>query len=153
MKKVYDSFIATLKARNWNYDEGTDDRGNRKITLGVRGDDLPMRFVIRFDESRKLVVFHSFMNFEFGPEKRVEGALACCMINYNIVNGAFDYDISDGSVLFRMVCPVHDTVPGQETFDYMINCSCSTIDQYNDKLLAISKGYMSLDEFNAEIHS
>lgn len=38
---------------------------------------------------------------------------------------------------------------GDGLFQYMIGCACVTVDKYNDKFLAISKGYLSINDFIA----
>jgi hypothetical protein len=34
-----------------------------------------------------------------------------------------------------------------EVFEYMLSCSFATIDEYNDKLLMLANGTISLDKF------
>ena len=39
-----------------------------------------------------------------------------------------------------------------ECFSYMLICACQTIDKYNDKLLMVAKGVISLQQFLSMIN-
>ena len=117
------------------------------ITYGVRGDDLPMDFLVIVDEDRQLLRMVSPFQFKMDEAKRVEGAIITCAATERIANGCFDYDFSDGSISFRMNQIFMDCEIGEELIRYMINVSVQTVDEYNDKFFMVSKGMTSLDDF------
>ena len=73
------------------------------------------------------------------------------MINWYLVNGSFDYDMSDGQVVYRIAQSYRDCDLSTDVVKYMVNCMVGTVDDYNDILLAISKGNMSLGDLKAKL--
>lgn len=143
-QQVYRTVCTALEARDWNYEK---DEPKLVVHFGVRGEDIPMKLVIAVDEGRQLIRVMSMLPFKMPEDKRVEGAAAVCAATYGMVDGGFDYDISDGSIVFRMTASFRESIIGEEMIQYLISCTCSMVDQYNDKFLALSKGIMSMSEF------
>ncbi|MBO5312885.1 MAG: YbjN domain-containing protein [Clostridia bacterium] len=142
-KEVYETLCSALDNRNWRY-----SRNDEKliIDVSVSGDDLPMDFMIKCDADYQIIRLQSFLPFKMSEEKRVEGSIVTNYINYRLVDGSFDYNIGDGTILFRLTSSFRDSLVQEEVFDYMIDVSCGTIDAYNDKLLMLSKGLMSISD-------
>ena len=143
-KMVYETICSTLTARNWKFTRHDDDL---TITCGARGDDLPMDIVIIVNQTAQVVSLYSVLPFNVKENARVDAALAVCIANYGLVNGSFDYDVSDGEIRFRMVSSFRESILGEELFDYMLMCSAITIDKYNDKFLMISNGMWNIEQF------
>ncbi len=117
------------------------------VEFGVLGEDIPMDFVVNVDAQRQLVMLFSQVNIATDEDKRLDIAVATGFINNKIVNGSFDYDISTGKIWFRMVNSFMDSELGEELFAYMIFSAANTIDEYNDKFLMLSKGFISIEQF------
>ena len=73
--------------------------------------------------------------------------MAVCVANYGLVNGTFDYDLSDGEIRFRIVSSFRESILSEELFNYMVLVAASTIDDYNDKFLMVSKGMLTIQQF------
>lgn len=142
--QVYKTLCEAIERRNWTYQKEDDEL---LVCFGVSGDDIPLRFILVVDVERQLVRLSSPLPFKMGEDKRVEGAIATCAASYGIVDGSFDYDLSDGSIAFRMTASFRESVIGEGLFHYLIDCSCATVDKYNDLFLALSKGIMSIADF------
>ena len=80
-KKVYDTLCATLDSMGWTYTKGNDDFSIKSVT---RGDDLPIDFYIAADAERYTLMFISNLPFVVPEDKRMEIALAICMMNDSI---------------------------------------------------------------------
>lgn len=145
-KSVYEGFCTMLDNNDWHYDRHDDDL---TITCGARGEDLPMEFIIMVNTAAQVVSVYSMMPTKMPEDKRVEGAIAVAMANHGMVNGHFDYDVSDGSILYKMVTSFRGSLLAEEVYHYMIMLSASIVDDYNDKFLMISKGMMTLEQFAA----
>ena len=143
-REVYDTLCRALDNMDWNYEKIEE---NLVIKSGVKGDDLPIDFIMRVNPKNEIVSFISFMPFKVEEEKRFDVALATCIANYGMVDGSFDFDLADGSLLFRLTSSYRESTLGEELFEYMIMVSANTIDHYNDKFLAISKGLITLEQF------
>jgi hypothetical protein len=63
------------------------------------------------------------------------------------VDGCFDYDLSDGQILFRLTSSYRDSLLSEALFEYMVMVSASTIDKYNDRFFMLAKGMISLEQF------
>lgn len=143
-KSVYETICKALDARDWKYKRFDEDL---TISCGARGDDLPMDIIIMLNTQAQVVSVLSPMPYKVAEEKRVDVALAIAIANYGLVNGSFDYDLSDGEIRFRMVSSFRDSVLGEELFDYMVMVTASTVDRYNDRFLMISKDILSIEQF------
>lgn len=142
--RAYDTICRMLDNRQWKYTRHDDDL---VITCGVRGDDLPMDVIFKVREQQQVVSLISPLPFKMAEDKRVDGALAVCVANYGLINGSFDYDLSDGEIRFRMVSSFRDCELSEDVFNYMLICSVGTVDDYNDKFMMLSKGMMTIQQF------
>lgn len=147
-KLTYRTLCEMLDENKWYYDKNEEEL---TIDAGIKGDDLPIKFKIRVNLRNQIVSFLSWMPFDVPADKRVEAAIAIHAVNYSLADGSFDYDISDGSILFRLTTSFRESILGKELFAYMIDVSAVTIDEYNDKFFAISKGLISLEKFLEEL--
>lgn len=143
-KKVFDSLVNMLDSRDWKYEKFEDEL---LIRSGIKGDDLPIEFIMVVKPKNQLVQFLSKLPFSMPDDKRVDGAIAVCAANYGLIDGSFDYDISDGEIIFRLNSSYRESVLGPDLFEYMIMVSASTIDNYNDKFFMLAKGMITVEQF------
>lgn len=143
-QKVYETLCATLDSHAWKYKKNEDCFS---IECRAQGEDLPMEISIKVDPNRQLIILLSHLPFIISEEKRLDVAIATSIVNNKLVDGSFDYDITDGHMFFRMTSSFIESEIGNELFSYMLMCSCHTIDKYNDKFLMLSKGMMSIENF------
>lgn len=146
-KQVYKTLCEAVERREWNFGK---DEEKLLVHFGVSGDDIPMQFIIVVDADRQLIRLMSPMPFKMSEDKRVEGAIATCAASFAMADGSFDYDLSDGEIVFRMTASFRDSLIGDGLFQYMISCSCAMVDKYNDQFLAINKGLISIADFIAK---
>ena len=143
-KRAYATVIAMMDNDNLKYSR---DDENLRIDLGFDTDDLEVKIKFVIDEERELVRIFSFLPFKFSEDKRVEGAIATCVANHGMVNGSFDYDFTDGEILFKLVNSYKGDCFSTEAASYMLSVAVSTVDNYNDRFFALAKGLMSLSDF------
>ena len=146
---TFATLCRALDNREWNYRKNEE---TLTIECGAQGDDLPMEFNIKVDASRTLVLLFSHLPFVIQEDKRLDVAIAVSAINNVLVDGCFDYNISDGNIFFRMTNSFIDSKLGEEVFAYMVFCACHTIDEYNDKLLMLAKGMLSIEQFLSSLN-
>ena len=140
---VYKTLCQMLDDNQWKYKKNEEELS---IHCGAQGDDLPMEITIEVDKKRQLVTLLSPMPFAVPEKRRSALAVAVSKANYGIVDGSFDYDFLSGRIVFRLTACYHESLIGKELFNYMLMCSCYTIDEYNDKFLMVAKSDMSTDE-------
>lgn len=149
-RATYETLCRFLDSKKRQY---TKDEEQLLINCSVRGEDLAMPITVKIYSDRLIAVLISHMTFEIPEDKRLDVAIAICAINNRVINGSFDYNIKDGSIYFRMSNSFMESELSTEVFEYMLMCSCSTIDEYNDKLLMLAKGMISLQQMLASLDS
>ena len=142
--EVYETLCSMLDNINWKYDKIEE---KLMIKSGVKGDDLPIDFLVIVKPRNQVVQFISSLPFNMPEDKRVEGALAICTANYGLVDGSFDYDLSDGQIVFRLTSSYRESLLSEALFEYMIMVSASTIDKYNDRFFMLAKNMITLEKF------
>ena len=147
-QSVFSTVCEMLDDKGWRYQK---DAEKLKINCSATGEDLPIdvRFIV--DAERDLVMFLSSLNFSVPEEMRETMAKAVSMINYSTVAGSFDFNPADGALWFRLTSSYRDSLVSKGVYEYMLIVSCSTVDEYNDKLLMLAKGNMSLQELQEHI--
>ncbi len=145
-KQVYNTLCDAIEKRDWSFGK---DEENLMVHFGVTGEDIPMQFIVIVDVDRQLIRVMSPLPFKMSEAKRMEGAIAACVASYGMADGSFDYDLSDGTIVFRMTASFRESLIGEGLFQYLISCSCAMVDEYNDKFLAIDKGLLSISDFIA----
>ena len=143
-REVYNTLCTAIENRNWNYEK---EEEKLLVHFGVNGDDIPMQFILVVDEDRQLIRLMSPLPFNMSEEKRMDGAIATCVASFGMADGSFDYDLTDGQIVFRMTASFRGSIIGDGLFQYMISCACAMVDKYNDQFLAINKGVMSINDF------
>lgn len=141
---VYNTICKALDSKKWVYSKHPEDL---VVTFSSVGDDIPMDFVMAVDAKRELIRMLSRLPLTFDSGHRVDGAIATSQINYTLADGSFDYDYDSGKVSFRLTATFKDSLISEGLILYMISCACYTVDEYNDKLLMLAKGLMSLEDF------
>lgn len=143
-RQNYATLCSALDSHEWNYQKHEEDLA---ITCTARGDDLPVELTVTVDADRELVMVMSRLPVVAPEDKRVETTIAVSAANNIMVNGCFDFDLSNGCLYFRIANSYIDSELGEDLFFYLIMCACTTIDEYNDRFLMLSKGMIDLNKF------
>ncbi|MBR2971274.1 MAG: YbjN domain-containing protein [Clostridia bacterium] len=144
-QRVYKSIINMLDSRDWKYERHDEDL---LIKSGIKGEDLPIEFILFVDAERELIRLLSKLPFSIPEDKRVDAAVAVCAANNCMINGCFDFDMNDGDLSFRLVSSYKSgSVLSDDLLEYMILVSASTIDKYNDKFFMLGKGMLTAEQF------
>ena len=143
-KAVFESLVNHLNNIHLNFaQEELEDRF--VIRFNMSGDDIPMRFFLYVNPNQRIITLHSPQPVKFPEDKLDVACKAICAINYRLSDGDFQIDIRDGEVLFNMSNSYADSLISDEVFNYMLGMSINIVDEFNDKLLMLSKGLIDLD--------
>ena len=142
--QVYSTLCDALDERGWSYEK---EEEKLLVHFGVRGNDVPMQILILVDADRQLIRVMSPIGFKIKQDNLLDGAIACTVASYGMVDGNFDYDISDGSILYRLTASYRGSKIGKGLFHYLIDCTCATVDDYNEKFLGLNKGTLTIQDF------
>lgn len=143
-KVAFDTLCQVLDHHEWHYEK---DEKDFLIECGAQGEDLPMKLTIKVDPDIMLILLLSHLPFVIQEDKRLEMAIAVSAINNILVDGCFDYDVTSGHMFFRMTNSFLESAVSEEVFSYLLYGSCQIIDEYNDKILMLAKGMLSLERF------
>ncbi len=146
-KKVYENLCTAMEKRGWPFNRNDE---MLSIQCGAQGDDLPMEIKVIIDAEKELIMLLSRLPFVVPEDKRFDVAVAASVTNDRLVDGSFDFDISNGRMFFRLTSSFIESEIGEELFVYMIMVSCKTIDDFNDKFFMLEKGMLSLENFISE---
>ena len=146
-RQVFQSLCSALDAGDLRYQR---DEENLRIEFTIRGKDLPIYIRIKVIPTQQLVLLLSEVPYRFPEDKRVDGAIAVSIVNDRLANGCFDYDVRNGSIWFRMTNSYIDSDLSKDLFDYMVNVSCNTVDDFNDKFVSIGLGSMDVSSLFPE---
>lgn len=146
-KATYDSIVAYLNAKDWHFEE---DAENLVIRSGIKGEDLPIQFILHVNARSSVVQFISSLPFQMPEDMRIDGAVAVAVANYGMVNGSFDYDLSDGEIRFRLTTAYDEGEFDAKLVDYMIGVGASTVDSYNDRFFMLAKKMLTVEDFIAK---
>ena len=143
-QEIFDALVNMLDTRDWKYEKFEEDL---VIKAGIKGEDLPIELIVVVKPKNQVVQLLSRLPFQIPEEKRVDAAIAICVANNGLVDGSFDYDISEGDITFRLTCSYRESYLSADLFEYMLLVSAGTIDDYNDKFFMIGKNMMSVQQF------
>ncbi len=142
-RAAFQALCEMLEEKDWHYEK---DAENFFIICGAQGEDLPMKIRIEVDAERQLIMLLSQIPFTIPEDRRTALAVAVSAANNGMIDGSFDYDYLGGDIVFRMTSSFRDSLVGKDLFEYMLLCSCFTIDRYNDKFLMVAKSDMSYED-------
>ncbi len=144
--KVYQTILDAMEKKNLEYQRNDEEL---KVSSLVSGEllFLPVQIRLSVDEDRKLIRLIAPLGFHFPEKRRVDGALATGFISSTLAYGAFEYDISDGEVNFRMANPYENCDIHVNTIIDMVMYTLATLHTYVEPLFMISKGMMDVEDF------
>lgn len=143
-KEVYATLLRMLDNQKWNYEK---EEEKLLIRCGLSSEDFPVEFIVVVKPDKEVVQFLSKIPCVIPEDKRAECAIAVCIANYGLCDGSFDYNISDGTIVFRMTSSYRESLISEKLFEYMIFTSAWTVDKYNDRFFMYAKGMMTLQDF------
>lgn len=146
-KKNFNILISMLEQQKLKYTIEQNRQDFSHVRIRFTGEDLPMDLHLLFRPERQLVSLFSPMPFVIPEERRREAAIAVAVANHGLADGSFDLNWSDGTVRFRLTAAFMDTTLSGALFEYLLYVAADTIDRYNDRLLALSEGRMTLQAF------
>lgn len=143
-QKMYQTLCDILNDGKVRFEK--DDQ-NLTINFTMTGEDLPMKFFIIINAESELINIFSPIPAKFSSEKLLDGAVAVCQANYTTTYGCFEYDLSNGTILFKMNSSYKDSLISSTVFYALIMVANMCVDKFNDKFLLLAKGLITLETF------
>lgn len=111
------------------------------------GEDLHIPVTIRLSPENRVLAVLCECPFTVPARGRDDVALAANMINFSLADGSFDFDYLRGRLRFRVTSGYYDSLLGKEAVYRMLTYALIATDEYNDKLLDIALGRLSVSRF------
>lgn len=144
-QEVFATLCEMLDEKGMRYEKHENEL---VVTFIMGGEDIPMQFVLNVDVEKQLIRLMSPIPASFDGDKKMDGALATCQINFRLADGSFDYDYESGKVYFRMTSSFVDSLISKDLFEYMVGVASLAVDEFNDKLFMLAKGNLCLEDFD-----
>lgn len=142
-KSVFKTFCEVLDEKSVKY---TKKKDRLAVNCILHGNDIPVAIDAVVDENDMIVLALSPLYFTVPKERREVIAVAVSEINAYLLDGHFDFDYFTGSINFRIFLSFANSIIDKQAFEYMIDTIFAVVDDYNDKLLFISKGDMGIED-------
>lgn len=141
---VYNRLIETLEHMGWCYDKLENDL---EVRYRVNGEDIPMEFAIIVNEDTQMVQFLSILPMTFTEEKQWEAVMAVCEATRGLAYGEFSFNVANRKVIYTAASLFLDCEIDEEWFRCQMDYAHHIVDAYNDRFLALAKGYIDLEKF------
>lgn len=145
--EVLDSFCKILDKLEVNYER--DDEKLYAMFI-YKGEDFEERIFLKVTPQNETVSIHCFMPFNIVKEKKADIAMAICAVNDEIVCGKWEYDL-EKHISFNVTQMYSGSLIGAEVFERMFLIMVQGIEEYDDKFLAINKGYLKPEDITKEL--
>lgn len=143
-KQIFDVCVFALEKRKWKYDK---NENNLTIETGITGDDFPICFSLKIIPELMIIQLNSKLPFIVPDEKITDIAVAVCFANTFLCDGNFDYEMSEGTISFRMTSSYRESIISPELICYMMDWTAVQVDIYDEKLYGISEGLIDFKQF------
>ncbi len=141
---MYQAACKALKENDWSFAEHPE---NLVITAGAKGDKMPIPLIIQEQRNINTLSIYSELPFTVPETARDRIAVAINLINYNIINGCFDYQCTQGKIIFRIAQYVGEGGITPNDIHHLILTAYFTANKFNHRILDIANAAkMSLDE-------
>ena len=145
-RTVYDSVCATLDAMGLKYDKIENDL---VVTLGHRGEDMNHDLIFIVNAEQEVIQLIERLPYSVDTQKAADVACAVCLINSRLLVGKFSYDLGE-HISYKVTQVYSGSLIGEETIKRMILALVFSVEEYDDKLMALSKGYLKVDDFKED---
>ncbi len=143
-RAMYEKVKEMLTEKNVRFQSADEQM---MINFVISGDDLPMEIYVISDAGGQKLRTLSKMPFTVSNDKMVEMATAVCIANSGLYMGNFDYVLTEGVIFFAIQQSYLDTDLSKELIDLVIAETVDAVDKYNDRLMLLNKGMLTLEQF------
>ncbi len=144
------SLILYFDGDDWNYHilEGQDT-----IVLAFKGHNGEWNCIVQVRSEEQQIVFYSAYEEAVPEERRDAVSNLLTRLNYQLVFGAFEFDLDDGELNFRTAIDVDGIIPEIRLIRNMVHTNIITMDRYLPAITAVISGSepkRALDHLDAQ---
>ena len=142
-KAIYESLCNVLDKMEIHYRKYEEDL---VISFGYKGKDMNHDLLIGVNVKQEVIQLLERLPYEISEEKATEIACAVCYVNSQILSGQFVYNMKD-RLSFEVTQIFTGSLIGEEALHRMIMALIYTVEDYDDKFMALNKGYLKVEDF------
>ncbi|MBE6689459.1 MAG: hypothetical protein E7588_09365 [Ruminococcaceae bacterium] len=140
---VYNTICTTLDNMGLTYKKHEE---KLVITLGHQGEDMVHDILIIVNAKQQAITMLEHLPFRIDDEKVVDMCIAICCINKGLISGGFTYGLGN-EVDYEITQFCNDVEISEGFVERMIMTLVMTVEEYDDKLMALNKGYIKATDF------
>lgn len=141
-KAMYETVCSTLDSMKINYTRHDEDL---VVSFCHRGEDMNHQLLIMINAKSEVIRIVERLPYEISEDKMIDVALAVCFINNRLVSGGFTYAL-DKNLNYEVAQVYSGSLIGEETVRRMIMALVVTVEEYDDKFMALNKGYLKITD-------
>ena len=122
-----------------------EEKEEGRILFSLRLGQEMYSVSIVVDEMRQIIRINVPL-LRIPEERRNSAAALVCTINYMLVDGAFDFDIRDGEITFRVAGSIGDIIIGPKYCKYLFYCAMSSCVQFGRILRDFAAGRLGFEQ-------
>ena len=142
--KKFRTLCSAMDKLDWNYKKNEDALS---VSFDVLCEDIPMSFIFSIDSRAKNLVMLSPLPFAVTDESFYNVAYAASAVSGQLYDGTFCYNMARRELLFKMNMSYFEGDIDEEVFMYMVSCSISTVEHFNDKFFELNRGRFTVESF------
>ena len=141
-KKAYSNDLVRviekfLNDDDWNF-SFDDERGMFRFGLRIKGKINNINYVVDVKEEEYLVYAISPISADQDDKKMMTNmAEFICRANYGLKMGNFEFDFSDGEIIYKVHVPCEDIIPSTAIVKRSIYCPATLFEQYGSGIVNI----------------
>lgn len=132
--KAWQSYTALCRMLEHNDIDYEKDDKNLCAKCTVAGKDTDMNFLFTVDASKMLITLYSIVPIQVERDNAANIALALCVINNNLSDGAFSLDTGNMLIYYRMTSSFYNSKVNPSIYEYMLSEAADVIDDYFIKI-------------------
>ncbi len=152
--KAWQSYTALCKMLEKNDIDFEKDDKDLYVKCNVSGKDVELNFVFTVDASKMLITLYSIIPVQVDKDKAADIALALCVINNTLSDGAFSLDTNNLLVYYKMTSSFYNSKVNSSVYEYMLSEAANTMDDYFikiKKLIITGEPYKEQEDHSSSV--
>lgn len=142
-KTVYESICVVLDSMNIKYKRVDDDL---VLLISHRGEDMNHDLIFIVNAEKEVIQMYEKLPFGIDEDRVSDVARAICLVNNTLLLGGFNFNLND-SITYEITQLFSGSLIGEDTIRKMMLALVFTVEEYDDKFMALNKGYLKPEDF------
>ena len=149
--KAWQSYTSLCKMLERNDIDFEKNDKSLCVKCSVSGKDAEMNFLFTVDASKMLITLYSIVPVQVDKDRAGDMALALCVINNGLSDGAFSLDTENMLVYYKMTSSFYNSKVSASVYEYMLSAAADVMDEYFIKIkkLIVNGGTYDSEDDNS----